>query len=54
MLSASEGVSSTGTAFFSVVEAAVGGLISRCADGARLIEAVWMVSATWIAGSAIV
>ncbi len=49
MLSASEDVSSTG-GFFSDE---VGGLMSRLADGDRLMEAVWMVSATWMAGSVI-
>lgn len=42
MLSASEDVSSTG-GFFSDNE--VGGLMSRLAEGDRLMDAVWMVSA---------
>lgn len=50
MLPASEDVSSTG-GFCSDNE--VGGLMSRLADGDRLMEAVWMVSATWMAGSVI-
>ena len=49
MLSASEDVSSTGG--FSDNE--VGGLMSRLAEGDRLMDAVWMVSAAWMAGSVI-
>jgi hypothetical protein len=50
MLSASE-EERRATGRFS--EAAVGGLMSCLGDGSRLIEAVWMVSASSKAGSAI-
>ena len=36
-----------------LLEAAVDGLRSWRGEGARLIEAVWMVSATWINASSI-